>query len=55
MFCASSKDLTSASAGNGLLGIASILGTCVTGQGSSVNEDNGISSGLTIAHEVGHT
>ncbi|XP_071822445.1 A disintegrin and metalloproteinase with thrombospondin motifs 1-like isoform X1 [Apostichopus japonicus] len=51
----SGKDLTSASAGSGLLGIASILGTCVTGQGSSVNEDNGISSGLTIAHEVGHT
>ncbi|KAJ8019593.1 A disintegrin and metalloproteinase with thrombospondin motifs 6 [Holothuria leucospilota] len=51
----SGKDLLTSDGNPGLLGIASILGTCIIGEGASVNEDTGLSGGLTIAHEVGHT
>ncbi|XP_063966322.1 A disintegrin and metalloproteinase with thrombospondin motifs 13-like [Lytechinus pictus] len=38
-----------------LLGIANLRGACSDTHQCSVNEDNGPSSGLIIAHEIGHT
>ncbi|XP_011664692.2 A disintegrin and metalloproteinase with thrombospondin motifs 13 [Strongylocentrotus purpuratus] len=38
-----------------LLGIANLRGACSATHQCSVNEDNGPSSGLIIAHEIGHT
>lgn len=38
----------------GTLGVAHIGGMCKTGKSCSVNEDNGITSAHTIAHEMGH-
>ncbi|XP_071494247.1 A disintegrin and metalloproteinase with thrombospondin motifs 1-like [Diadema antillarum] len=38
-----------------LLGIANVRGTCSLTHQCSLNEDNGLSTGLIIAHEIGHT
>ena len=36
------------------LGIARLAGMCDPSLSCSVNEDNGLSLALTIAHEIGH-
>lgn len=38
----------------GTLGVAHIGGMCKASRSCSVNEDNGITSAHTIAHELGH-
>ncbi|KAJ8019715.1 A disintegrin and metalloproteinase with thrombospondin motifs 6 [Holothuria leucospilota] len=52
----SGKDLFSFFSGFGLLGrVRSLDGTCEVGQECSINEDIGLSAGLVVAHEIGHT
>lgn len=41
--------------GSQLLGLAFIDGTCTSGLGVAIVEDNGIATGLVSAHEIGHT
>lgn len=38
----------------GTLGVAHIGGMCKTSRSCNINEDNGITSAHTIAHELGH-
>ncbi|XP_071822873.1 A disintegrin and metalloproteinase with thrombospondin motifs 9-like isoform X2 [Apostichopus japonicus] len=51
----SGKDLSSPTAGSGLLGLAYTAGTCSSDRGVSINEDFGLTTGIVAAHEVGHT
>lgn len=38
-----------------LLGLAYVSNICKKGTAGCINEDNGLTLGITIAHELGHT
>ncbi|XP_041472423.1 A disintegrin and metalloproteinase with thrombospondin motifs 4-like isoform X1 [Lytechinus variegatus] len=50
----SRKDLITGSSIRGVLGLANIASACVKSRRCAIVEDNGLATGLTVAHEIGH-
>ncbi|KAK3735104.1 hypothetical protein RRG08_054458 [Elysia crispata] len=48
-------DLSHGSSGQSTVGLATTGGLCTTGQSCLYLEDTGVDTGLTLAHEIGHT
>ncbi|XP_030845354.1 A disintegrin and metalloproteinase with thrombospondin motifs 4 [Strongylocentrotus purpuratus] len=50
----SRKDIFTGSTVHGVLGLANMASACVRSRRCSIVEDNGLATGLTVAHEIGH-